>query len=1301
MILSIMGLLIFGSTAWASFNFRDIEVINSSNAGVKFKYVIQDQNIREEKFFIANKLYTIFVIDGTFRKESPGSFDLPSKEVFVGIPQEGEISITAYSVRNCNVTNVEIPPVPYKSWDMPSVYEIKDTSTKLLCEVTTIGYFRDNRIACLKINPIQYDYLTKEATINTEIVVDIKFDVPATDNYYQDYFDNVGSDFILNWEIAKRWKRTTVFENSNGGICNYPTGFTNWYKIKIESTGVYKINYQELKKVGIPVNLIDPRTIRIFNIGDYVSNVYYPDTLTEIPIYVAGEDDGRFDKNDYILFFGLSPSRFSRNRSNFFMNPFTKYNYYWLTWGISLATSGHGKRYSNISTYPSGVNIYTAYDYAHLEQDRDCPARNGLLWIWEYFSKGEDIQSRTFRIPLSLSYPETLITISGRLYGKSTSNRVGVGVNGILLNTFTFSGATTNPPPFDFEVSCSQLLVDSNFVEFILSGNPQQEVFLDYLNCRYKKQLNFTRDTRELTFYSPPGSYNFVIVGKFSKPLIFDITDYHNPKMVTEFQYANDTLQFALNIIDTVYFYITDDAKARRVLKLERRNVTSIPEYANAHYYIVAPDELYNSALIIENYRRNNLSGINNARVKAVPLSKIFDDFTFGIEEPGAIKRLFKKYRPYYGLLLGDGTYDYRNILGLVNFPALLSYEAGYDIDYQVYSANAIALDAWYADFEGNGRTPDMALGRVTARNPGEARQFYNKLVNYENLNVGDWTRKFIFLSDDEWKGQGVVDEFRFEHIVNNENLEFSLLHTTNGRFNYYEPVKIYLTEYPFSESRDKRKAREAFLDAVNKGATLLCFFGHGAGFQLCHEQVLHITHIPLINNGLRNFIGFFGSCGVGRFEDTKYESIAEELVRQNDGAIVTIASSKATYSNVNYALAVNFFRNIINITDSTIGSMFLRTWMYDSTYHFFGDPATRPAIPNKFYTLFAPDTFKSGERVYAQTVITNNNPVYISATTSRWRRTYQSEVGTINYNLNGYDIFRGITRRQCSSDTTTFYFVVPIRLPRKVRYDVLNGAGYYTEIFSSSRISAIGCNQQDRSIDCYLKDSIFFDTIMTATNLDREGPQINFLTEGRILRDCDTITPGSIMTVNLVDSSGILIAPVVGYNLRLNIKKFPHTIIDNIDVSAYFMYDIGDFTRGQIQYPVLLDTGRYVFTVYASDNLCNLSIDSIILNVVPCPKLEVSNALFYMLPSNKGYFTFELNKPTFIEIRIYSLAGKLVKSFYNNCHSGYNQILWDLTDINENPVGNGVYLYEISASSFNQGIKESYKTIGKMIIFR
>ena len=83
-----------------------------------------------------------------------------------------------------------------------------------------------------------------------------------------------------------------------------------WYKVAVEKRGIYKINYDQFKKMGFDPGS-DPRKIRIYgNAGGMLpqrNSEARPDDLSENSIFVSGEDDGVFDKDDYILFFAEGP----------------------------------------------------------------------------------------------------------------------------------------------------------------------------------------------------------------------------------------------------------------------------------------------------------------------------------------------------------------------------------------------------------------------------------------------------------------------------------------------------------------------------------------------------------------------------------------------------------------------------------------------------------------------------------------------------------------------------------------------------------------------------------------------------------------------------------------------------------------------------------------------------------------------------------------------------------------------------------------------------------------------------------
>ena len=112
----------------------------------------------------------------------------------------------------------------------------------------------------------------------------------------------------------------------------------NWYKIAVGETGIYKITYNDLINMGVDVNSINPKNIRIYGNGagmlPELNSQNRPDDLAENAIKVIGEDDNVFDVNDYILFYAQSPvtSNVRQNNTGFEhkMNLYTDSTYYFL-----------------------------------------------------------------------------------------------------------------------------------------------------------------------------------------------------------------------------------------------------------------------------------------------------------------------------------------------------------------------------------------------------------------------------------------------------------------------------------------------------------------------------------------------------------------------------------------------------------------------------------------------------------------------------------------------------------------------------------------------------------------------------------------------------------------------------------------------------------------------------------------------------------------------------------------------------------------------------------------------------------
>ena len=87
-----------------------------------------------------------------------------------------------------------------------------------------------------------------------------------------------------------------------------------------ELDGIYQLDYAYLQAAGLPVDTLDPRSFRMFYLGE------------EIPIQVEGEGDGSFDAGDVVLFYGQGIDSLY-DAGVLPTNKYADANIYWLTYG--------------------------------------------------------------------------------------------------------------------------------------------------------------------------------------------------------------------------------------------------------------------------------------------------------------------------------------------------------------------------------------------------------------------------------------------------------------------------------------------------------------------------------------------------------------------------------------------------------------------------------------------------------------------------------------------------------------------------------------------------------------------------------------------------------------------------------------------------------------------------------------------------------------------------------------------------------------------------------------------------------
>jgi len=1194
-------------------------------------------------------------IPGTARLAFPGEPDLPGLRVLIGCPQSGSVELKCTVEQLQEFDNVQIKPAPALS-EQPvltaATFQQNRFFPETWAEIEEFDKIRNLRVARVRLNPVQFNPAAKKLRI-ARIRVTIEFSEPGKLVLYPDPLDSILVQTLVNGATAVHWK----FPKPGSDTINFFSRFNTWCRVQTETTGIYQITFNDLNNTGFDPKLIDPRTFRLFTIGPHILNGPYPDTMIELPIYVSGAEDGSFDSKDFILFYAQSPSWWNDSLTRWEENYYTRYQTFWLTWG-----KGEGKRMATQETNAS-VPRNRALNKARIEQDLLCPARGGLLWVWERYNGANQLFNR----PFTLINRDTLKRLTVRFYAKSDGPSaiypVVLRLNGVILDTVQVRAQNQACPPntFLFEslplsAAVRTLNADTLTIEPLDAG----DIYLDFIEVDYTTRLELSAEHPEISFYTI-GPAEFIITGVDQKTTVLNVTNPLSPIRLTGI--TGSQLQFQVTA-GLNRFFCAKSSNFRKPLVTAARPGELRTTTETADYYIICPDEFLAAARLFAQYRDGNIYGLENGRARAVALSSIYDDYAFGIQEPGAIKAFLSAKQPAYGLLLGDATYDYKNNLNLNPPPGVPAYEIGFDLDYEVYNPVVRALDAWFADFDGTGSGPDMILARITARSPSEVRNSLDKIRSYESQELDLWARRFLLMGDDEYLGDVSRPE-SFVHIYGCEGIAPLVS-------NLLDVEKIYLTEYRLEAVNSKPRANAELLRQLNSGALMWCFFGHGSGFQLCHERAFHIDDVPRVHNGRRLPVAFFGSCGVGRFDDTRYESIAEELVRSPEGCIATLGASKATYSGGNENFAHIFFSQLLSRPELPLGNAFYPAWLNYNLYILFGDPATKIRLPSANLPLtVTPDTMRPGASINFSARIGWPGNFALRATEAARERFYRSDVGTVNYILPGQEIFR-LTGHL--NDSITGSFVLPrLDFPDTVIVD----NGWYARLRNSCQLTGLVWNQNQ--LQNLISPALYLSPETVGTS-DLEPPSVMLTADNVTLNRGDTVTAPKRfrLTGRLSDPSGILLVPNLPYSLSFYIDEKTRTV----QLSDYFRYDDNRGTSGIFTYPVELENELDSLILISADNCLNSQRSVYYLKTSRREELRIDSCLIYPNPvSHRAFFTFILSRPATVKIKIYTIAGRLVRELGpQECHFGYNQIEWDCCDRNGNLLANGVYLYKIDA---------------------
>ncbi|MDT4969693.1 MAG: hypothetical protein QOJ64_4430, partial [Acidobacteriota bacterium] len=266
-----------------------------------------------------------------------------------------------------------------------------------------------------------------------------------------------------------------------------------------------------------------------------------------------------------------------------------------------------------------------------------------------------------------------------------------------------------------------------------------------------------------------------------------------------------------------------------------------------------------------------------------VDVEDVYDEFSYGAKSRTAITdflSLAKNYwslAPRYLLFFGDASFDPRNYQGFGGddlVPTKL-------INTSVLKTSS---DDAFVDFDNDG-LPDMAVGRLPVQNVQQAQLVVGRIIGYA---PGQTNNSALLVSDHH-------QSFDFEAASNQLR---TLL-----------PAGLSVTMVNRG-TNPTAQVKSEIISGINAGPMIVNYAGHGSQEVWSGAAVLSSTDVAALTNGNRLPLFISMTCLNGRFEDSNRVSLAEALLKaENGGAIAVWASSGLTEPSAQSAIDQQLIR--------------------------------------------------------------------------------------------------------------------------------------------------------------------------------------------------------------------------------------------------------------------------------------------------------------------------------------------------------------------------------------------------------
>lgn len=1124
------------------------------------------------------------------------------------------------------------------------------------------------------------------------------------------------------------------------------------YQFAVTQTGMHKLSRAFLRdQLGISnLDNLDPRQIRIYGQGGgklpEVIGDEAPDDLTEQAIYIEGESDGSFDGNDFIVFYAEGPSVWTYDPAsqqfNTEPNIYHNKNYYY----VKVGGSGNGLRVPQVTE--SGGQVVASFDdYRRFEEEKANPLHlintasgSGQMWFGDFFKVSREKEyNNLFTIPDLVAGEPAKVTARMALRSGPISARgfFFVEVNGQEIRSNSGGGVNYN----SVLQSAAVVLTDLSGEVTPASGQLNvkvsyptpanafaSEAWLDYVQVVARRQLRLNGD--QLAFRDSrsanQSSVSFQLSNTTQDTRVWRVgagaAQQLSGNLSSNFLTVN--AQNGGNLQEFVAFKLNAALlQPEAIGRIEQQNLHAIQEVEML--IVTHPDFLQHAERLAEHRRVH--SGL---RVAVATTEQIYHEFSSGKDDPTAIRNfahmLFERNEGFQFLLLvGDGSFDHRNIYGLNNnFLPVYEHQGNFN------EVKDFPADDYFGIFSSTPNrqplSPDLnvSVGRLPVSSADQARSAVNKIIGYDTNpeTLGDWRTRMVFVGDDEDGSVHTRDVDEVSDGVASRKPEMNF-------------DKLYFDLFPqLSLSAGDRfpDVTEGIDRAVFRGALAITYLGHGGPRGWAQERVLTIPQIRNWRNPDHLPIFITATCTFAAYDDAEFVSAGEETFRSDrGGAVALLTTTRPVFSNQNKLLTQNTMNamverpngryrtlgEVIRIAKNTLTSGGSSGGLSQSTenarkFTLLGDPATVVALPvNEVRTTMINDepisearidTVRALDQITISGEVTDLNGQLLDDFNGLIYPTVYDKPQTIpllqqDPRSTAYDVevqrsivFRG--RATVTNGRFSFTFVVP----NDINYEFGQGKVSYYAADPSNRRDAAGFYQG---------------LVIGGTNpnavADAEGPRVEVFMNDETFISGGEVESEATLLVKLEDDLGINVTGnSIGHDLEAVIDEDTRNVIV---LNDYYEANPDNFRAGEVRFPLFdLAPGLHTISVRAWDVANNSATGMTEFLVAANGRDALTRVLNYPNPfTDETCFQFDhtlIGEEVEVIIQIYTVSGRLVKSltgflpFSDGSVRLDDCIKWDGKDDYGDQLARGVYLYQVRLQSEENSVDGDFQ---KLVILK